>query len=90
MPRRSITLLGDFQKTCEAYPSLQPQRPKSILTMLTRRETQKLKQEMQDALNASAPTVVVCALLLLLLLGLSWFGASSEDVTARIAGWGSH
>ncbi len=55
--------------------------------MLTKRDVEKIQSQMANELNASSRTVVVCALMLLLLFGLAWFGTmdmNEADVLAAI------
>lgn len=47
--------------------------------MLTKRNVQEVHSQMTNELNASLRTVIACALLLLLLVGVSWLGAAEED-----------
>jgi len=53
--------------------------------MLTKREARKIRSQMTNELNATPRVVVVCTLMLLLMAGLAWFGASDEDVIAAVA-----
>jgi len=52
--------------------------------MLTKRDVRKIRLQMTNELNATSRTVVMCVLMLLLIAGLAWFGASGEDVTNAV------
>lgn len=43
--------------------------------MLTKQQVRELQLQMSHELNASSKTVLACALMILLLFGLVWFGA---------------
>lgn len=52
--------------------------------MLTEYEARKLQHDMKQELNAAPGVVFKCAvMLLLLIIGLAWIGASSEDPAGR-------
>ena len=53
--------------------------------MLTKRDAEKIQLSMANELNASSRTVLVCALLLLLLFGVAWFGAAQADAPISVA-----
>jgi len=52
--------------------------------MLTKRDVRRIRLQMTKELNATSRTVVVCTLMLLLIAGLAWFGASGEDVITAV------
>lgn len=53
--------------------------------MLTKRDVEKMRLSMANELNASSRTAVVCALMLLLLFALCWFGTAEVGVTTLVA-----
>ena len=52
--------------------------------MLTKRDVRKIRLQMTKELNATLRAVVVCTLMLLLIGGLAWIGASGEDVITAV------
>lgn len=51
--------------------------------MLTEYEARKLQHDMKQELNAAPGVVLKCVVMLLLIIGLAWIGASSEDPAGR-------
>ena len=52
--------------------------------MLTKRDAEKIQLSMANELNASSQSVVACALMLLMLFALCWFGAVEVDATTLV------